>query len=179
MPVGSVTVPRLRNHARGERREGAVTLISHFSFLFSLSFLLCLIGAVSYNPSAPLSADSPEAAAPASSLASAGGSQNAPGSGICGVMVAAWGNAPANPPTYECVKIFDSTGQRLIATGVCSGMYGQFRIPLPPGRYLVDHSLVKSQPGVPLKAQPGSFAVDVSPGQWVNLAPKAPPGPIP
>ncbi len=127
----------------------------------------------SCSPSASLADDS------TSTLSGAGGSKGAADSGIYGAMVAAWGNAPANPPTYECVKIFDSSGERLIATGICSGTFAQFRIPLPPGRYLVDRSLLKPPPGAPLKAQPGSQTVDVAPGQWVNLSPKQPPGPIP
>jgi hypothetical protein len=28
-------------------------------------------------------------------------------------MVAGWGNPPANPPTYECVKVLDATGHVL------------------------------------------------------------------
>lgn len=135
------------------------------------------MGPVSSNPPVSLAANSPSAGATSSGTL-AGESQRTD-SGIYGAMVAAWGNAPANPPTYECVKIFDSAGQRLIATGVCSGMFGQFRIPLPPGRYLLDRSLLKNQPGVPPKAQPGSIVVDVNPGQWVNLAPTPPPGPVP
>ncbi len=94
-------------------------------------------------------------------------------------MVAAWGNAPANPPTYECIRIFDAAGRRLIATGVCSGTFAQFRIPLPPGRYLVDRSLLKSPPGTLAKPHAGSFTIEVGPGQWVKLAPKPLPGPVP
>jgi hypothetical protein len=89
-------------------------------------------------------------------------------------MVAAWGNAPAHPRSYPCVRIFDAAGRRLIATGVCSGTFAQFRIPLPPGRYLVDRSLLAG-PG----PQPGSFTVEVAPRQWVNLAPSPLPGPVP
>ncbi len=92
-------------------------------------------------------------------------------------MVAAWGNAPSNPPTYECIKIFDATGRKLIATGKCSGTFANFRIPLPPGRYVVDQSI--NVRGKAAGAQPGSKTVDVGPGQWVNLAPKSPPGPVP
>lgn len=144
------------------------SLVSHFSFLFSLCLIL-----VSCSPAASLAGDS------TSTLSGPGASQSGADSGIYGAMVAAWGNAPSNPPTYECVKIFDSSGERLIATGVCSGTFAQFRIPLPPGRYLVDRSLIKTPPGAQPKAQPGSQSVAVAPGQWVNLSPKAPPRPIP
>jgi hypothetical protein len=164
---GNATVLRRANQQSEGSIQGRLRPVSLLSFPCSLIFLLCLIGA-SCNQSAALAGN----ASPAES-------QEEPDSGIYGVMVAAWGNAPANPPTYECIRIFDSTGQRLIATGVCSGTYAQFRIPLPPGRYLVDRSLLKSQPGVPPKAHPGSLTVNVSRKQWVNLAPKQPPGPIP
>lgn len=106
------------------------------------------------------------------------GQQRAPDSGIYGAMVAAWGNAPSNPPTYECIKVFDAAGSKLIATGKCSGIFATFRVPLPPGRYIIDKGFtVQRTP--PSGPQPGSFAVDIAPGQWVHLAPKAPPGPVP
>lgn len=113
-----------------------------------------------------------------SAAAAAGTNQNAPDSGISGAMVAAWGNPPANPPTYQCVKIFDATGRNLIATGVCSGIWASFRVPLPAGRYLVDESNLKPGAG-PSEAAPGSIPVQVAPGQWVNIRPKSPPGPLP
>ena len=31
------------------------------------------------------------------------------GSGIYGYTVAEWGNPPANPPTTQCLKVFDSS----------------------------------------------------------------------
>jgi len=117
--------------------------------------------------------------APASSAAGSEPGQSSAESGIYGAMVSAWGNAPANPRTYECVKIFDASGQRLITRGVCSGMYAQFRIPLAPGRYLADYSQLREPRGIAPKAQPGSRTVDVSAGQWVNLAPKPPAAPVP
>ena len=39
-----------------------------------------------------------------SAAAAAGTNQNAPDSGISGAMVAAWGNPPANPPTYHASR---------------------------------------------------------------------------
>ncbi|HEV3109711.1 MAG TPA: hypothetical protein VGY99_04375 [Candidatus Binataceae bacterium] len=101
----------------------------------------------------------PTAPAPEASPAAAN-------SGIYGAMVAAWGNAPANPPTYECVRIFDAGGQKLVATGTCSGTWAQFRVPLVPGRYVVEKRGTRS-------------VIDVGPGQWVNLAPRQLPGPVP
>lgn len=87
-------------------------------------------------------------------------------SGVYGAMVAAWGNVPSNPPTYECVKIFDADGQRPVATGTCSGIWAQFRVPLAPGRYVVEKGGKRT-------------VIDVAPGQWVNLAPRPLPGPVP
>lgn len=103
----------------------------------------------------------------------------APDSGICGTMVAAWGNPPANPPAYRCVKVFDSTGQKLIATGVCSGLFGEFRIALPPGHYLIDKSAISELPGATIRPAAGSVSVEVEPGKWAQLAPRAPARPVP
>ncbi len=102
-----------------------------------------------------------------------------PDSGIYGTMVAAWGNPPANPPTYKCVRVFDSSGQSLVATGTCSGMYGEFRIPLAPGRYLVDKRPVVDARTSTLAPGTRSLAVEVRHGQWLRLEPSAPPGPVP
>src|SRR5260370_19308002 len=59
-------------------------------------------------------------------------------SGIRGTMVSAWGNPPANPPTYQCVRVFDATEKLLVAYGTCSGTSGEFRVPLPAEVYIVD-----------------------------------------
>jgi hypothetical protein len=104
--------------------------------------------------------------APDSSPMSASKESAAQRSGIRGAMVAAWGNAPANPPTYECVKIFDAAGQKLIATGICSGILGQFQVALPPGRYVVEKQRERT-------------TVEVAAGQWVDLSPREPTVPIP
>jgi hypothetical protein len=145
-----------------------------FYFMFSerqaCFFVLCVaLGLCSLFPFAAGAGSPPDSSSSAS----------APDSGIYGTMVAAWGNQPANPPTYKCVNVFDGGGQTLIATGLCSGIYGQFRIPLAPGRYVVDKSPVYTPHGAPLKPQPGSLTVEVRPGQWINLAPRPLPGPVP
>jgi hypothetical protein len=57
-------------------------------------------------------------------------------SGIYGYLVAAFGNPPANPPSTQCVTVYDSEGVNLIALGTCSGMFGDFHVPLAPWRYV-------------------------------------------
>ena len=97
-------------------------------------------------------------------LASAGDTQ-----GISGHMIAALGNAPAFSPTFECAKIFDESGQKLIATGTCSGTFAQFKVPLPSGRYLVEFKGI----------EPHRRVVTVADGKWTELGPKPPRGPVP
>jgi hypothetical protein len=130
--------------------------------------LLALLGVLfSCNQAGSLAAASGNTAvAPDSSPMIAGKKPAMAGSGIRGAMVAAWGNAPADPPTYECVKIFDALSQKLVATGTCSGIWGQFSVALPPGRYIVEK-------------QGARTAVAVAPGQWADLSPQQPPVPIP
>jgi hypothetical protein len=148
------------------RRDSLLYLVWALSFLFLTSAVSLAADITPLNPGIPGNDSSKP-------------DTRAPDCGISGAMVAAWGNAPANPPTYQCVKIFDSSGRHLIATGVCSGVFASFRVPLSPGRYLVDYGPTKSAPGMPVTAQRGSFAVVVNPGQWVKLKPKSPPGPVP
>jgi hypothetical protein len=60
-------------------------------------------------------------------------------SGIFGAFVKSYGNQPASaPPPSECIRVLDSSGKKLIATGVCGGIYAAFRVPLPPGNYLIE-----------------------------------------
>jgi hypothetical protein len=89
--------------------------------------------------------------------------------GISGHMVAALGNAPAIPPTFECAKIYDESGQKLIANATCSGAFAQFRVPLVSGRYLVEFKGI----------EPNRQIVSVSEGKWTELGPKPPRGPVP
>jgi hypothetical protein len=97
-------------------------------------------------------------------LALAGESQ-----GISGHLVAALGNAPAIPPTFECAKIYDERGQKLIASATCSGIFAQFKVPLASGRYLVEFKGM----------EPNRRIVSVSEGKWTELGPNPPRGPVP
>jgi hypothetical protein len=84
-------------------------------------------------------------------------------------MIAAWGNAPANSPSYQCAKIFDATGKKPIATATCSGTYGQFRVPLESGSYVVEFDGM----------EPHRQTIEVIEGRWTELGPKELPGPVP
>jgi hypothetical protein len=101
------------------------------------------------------------------------------GSGIYGYTVAAWGNPPANPPTTQCLKVFDLSGTNLIATGACSGVWGNFRVPLAPGRYVVETGGSWQPKNGAVTFVPDRKAVKVGVGQWVKLAPPSPPDPVP
>jgi hypothetical protein len=101
------------------------------------------------------------------------------GSGIYGYTVAEWGNPPANPPSTQCLKVFDSSATRLIATGTCSGVWGNFRVPLAPGRYVVETGGSWQSKNGAVTFVPNRKTVEVGAGQWVKLAPPSPPGPVP
>jgi hypothetical protein len=101
-------------------------------------------------------------------LALAAPARAAGSQGISGHMVAAMGNARANPPPYPCARIFDVTGKTLLATATCSGTFGQFRVPLARGKYLVEfHGMT-----------PHRQMIEVRNGHWTELGPKAPPAPM-
>jgi hypothetical protein len=117
--------------------------------------------------------------APASVEAGAGQPAGATDSGIRGAMVSAWGNPPANSPTYRCVKVFDATGKILVAEGTCSGTYGEFRIPLPADTYIVEAGgRWDNSSGKPVLI-PERRTVEIRNGQWVEIAPGGPGGPVP
>ena len=100
-------------------------------------------------------------------------------SGIRGSMTSAWGNPPANPPTYQCVKVFDATGKVLVAEGKCSGTYGEFRVPLPAGTYIVEAGgRWDNSSGKPL-LRPERKTVEIRNGQWVEITPHRPNRPVP
>ena len=92
-------------------------------------------------------------------------------SGIRGSMVSAWGNAPLNSPTYQCVRVFDATGRVLVANGTCSGTYGEFRIQLSAGTYVVEEGgrwdITSGKPVL----RPERKTVEVRAGHWVDITP--------
>ena len=102
-----------------------------------------------------------------------------PDSGIYGHMVTAWGNPPAEPPTYECVKVLAPTGQRVVATGTCAGLWGAFRIPLEPGQYIVETGGSWQTVGGAVRFVPRRRPVDIKAGEWLDLAPPTLPAPVP
>ena len=88
--------------------------------------------------------------------------------GISGHMAAAMGNAAANPRSYQCARIFNVTGKTLLATPTCSGTFGQFRVPLERGTYLVEFDGMT----------PHRQMIEVKKGRFTELGPKAPPAPM-
>jgi hypothetical protein len=106
-------------------------------------------------------------------------SQSMSDSGIYGYLTAAWGNPPANPPSTQCVTVYDSAGIDLVARGTCSGMFGNFRVPLAPGRYVVElGGSWESRNGTMLFV-PNRRTIEIGEDQWLKLAPPSPPGPVP
>jgi hypothetical protein len=100
-------------------------------------------------------------------------------SGIYGYLTAALGNAPANTSPTQCVKVYDSAGVNLVARGTCSGMFGNFRVPLVPGRYVVEVGGSSETRNGAVVFVPNRRAIEIRAGQWVKLAPPSPPGPVP
>jgi hypothetical protein len=100
-------------------------------------------------------------------------------SGIRGSMVSAWGNPPANPPTYLCVRVFDATGKVLVASGTCSGIYGDFRVPLPAGTYVVEAGGRWDISGGKPVLRPERKSVEIRNGNWVEITPHRPNAPVP
>jgi hypothetical protein len=102
-----------------------------------------------------------------------------PNSGIYGHMVAAWGNPPAQPPTYECVRVLDTTGHIVVAKGACSGLWGEFRVPLEPGQYIVEAGGRWETAHGAVRFVPHHRTVEIKAGEWVEIAPPTPPAPVP
>ena len=105
--------------------------------------------------------------------------QSTSSSGIYGRMTVALGNAPASPPTTACIKVYDSAGVTLIATGTCSGMLREFRIPLAAGQYVVEFGGSWESKNGAAVFVPQRRTLDIGPEQWIELAPPPPPGPVP
>jgi len=111
-------------------------------------------------------------------LPSAPSSAATPDSGIYGNIVAARGNPPTHRPA-QCLKVFDSSAVRLIKTGTCSGMWGNFRVGLAPGRYVVEIGGNWRSVNGAVTFVPNRRTVEVSAGQWVKVPPSLPAGPVP
>jgi hypothetical protein len=105
--------------------------------------------------------------------------QGAIDSGIYGHMAAAFGNAPANPPSVDCVKVYDAPGADLIARATCTGISRDFRVRLAPGRYVVEFGGSWQKQNGAMVFVPDRQSIDISEGQWVKIAPPSPPGPVP
>jgi len=161
---------------RGPRRHAR-----DYNFLgskFSASLILLLVLALNscFDGRSALLADN-ELAGSQSAGASAPANPN---SGIYGEKSAAWGNQPAAPAVYECVKVFDAVGQQVVATATCSGTWGDFRVPLPPGHYVIEAGGSWESFNGAVRFRPNRSTVEIKPAEWVKIAPaSAPPGPVP
>ena len=100
-------------------------------------------------------------------------------SGIYGHVTAALGNAPANPPSTECVKVYDATGVNLIARATCTGIMHDFRVPLAPGRYVVELGGSWEPKNGAMTFVPNRRTIEIGAEQWINLSPPSRPGPVP
>lgn len=118
-------------------------------------------------------------AVPSSIGIQTGSSRSHPDSGIYGHMVTAWGNPPAEPPTYECVRVLDPTRQRVVAKGTCSGLWGEFRIPLEPGQYIVEAGGGWETVNGAIRFVPHHRTVEIKAGEWIEIAPPTLPAPVP
>jgi len=127
----------------------------------------------------PVTAGASASAVPTSTATQTDSSSSHPNSGIYGHMVAAWGNPPAQPPTYECVRVLDTTGQIVVAKGTCSGLWGEFRVPLEPGQYIVEAGGRWETVHGAVRFVPHQRTVEIKAGEWVEMAPPTPPAPVP
>lgn len=100
------------------------------------------------------------------------------GSGIYGWRISAWGNPPAESPAYACLKVLDSM-HREVAIGRCSGIWQQFRVPLPPGHYILEMGSTLRQTDSGVRFVPRRQEFDIKPGEWLKIAPPPPNGPVP
>jgi hypothetical protein len=100
-------------------------------------------------------------------------------SGIYGHLARGFGNAPANPPSTECVKVYDATGTNLIARATCTGMMRDFRVQLAAGRYVVEFGGRWQPKSGRVVFVPERRTIDVGRGQWIKLTPPPLPGPVP
>src|SRR5262249_41083237 len=118
-------------------------------------------------------------AVPTSTATQTDSSSSHPNSGIYGHMVAAWGNPPAQPPTYECVRVLDTTGQIVVAKGTCSGLWGECGVRSEPGQYIVEAGRRWEAVHGAVRFVPHQRTVEIKAGEWVEMAPPSPPAPVP
>ncbi len=116
------------------------------SALIAIAILALLPAKTCADPTgAPRGKDNASAAPP-----NGGGLQ----SGVYGFSGALKGGASLSGVIGECIWIYDSTNRRQVAKGNCDE--GKFRVPLPPGQYVV------RGPG-------GNQKIDVKPHKWIKI----------
>ena len=127
----------------------------------------------------PMAAGENDSTVPSPTVMQTGQSSSHPDSGIYGHMIAAWGNPPAQPPTYECVRVIDTVRQIVVAKGICSGLRGEFHVPLEPGKYMVEAGGKWETTAGVMRFVPHHQTVEIKAGEWVEIAPPTPPAPVP
>lgn len=127
----------------------------------------------------PTAAGENASTVPSPTVMQTGQSSSHPDSGIYGHMIAAWGNPPAQPPTYECVRVIDTVRQIVVAKGICSGRWGEFRVPLEPGKYIVEAGGRWETTAGVMRFVPHHQTVEIKAGEWLEIAPPAPAAPVP
>ncbi len=153
---------------------------SKLSQFIPAMFLLAAI-TTACNVSGVQSATPSSSGAPESQPTVPGSPTPAGGSaGIFGHLVGAWGNPPANMPATKCVKVFDASGTNLVTEGTCTGMWRNFRVPLEPGPYVVEFGgHWERAPDGSTRFVPERRTVQIQSGQWMDISPPGPPGPVP
>lgn len=180
-------------YARGlaQKVEGPDLVLRGFEsvvathFIALIRWLMPLAAAISLLSACNASQERRRARAVESSVSSAS-SQGQPSSasapsrqGIKGQMVVAWGNAPAELPDVKCVKVYDAAERSLVAEGVCRGASRSFSVPLEPGEYVVElGGHWEPDPTGRPRYVPERRRVSVTSGNWVDLSPPGPPGPV-
>ncbi|MGH7905836.1 MAG: hypothetical protein ACREP6_04335 [Candidatus Binataceae bacterium] len=139
-----------------------VALITISAGLVALS-IGCQRPAINDPPSNPVAA--------AHSMAAHVKPARASGSGIYGTIVADWGNKPAHAPSFECVTVLDAGGRHVVAHGVCSDEWERFKVPLSPGKYIVEVGGHWEGKGANAHYVSNQKTIEVKPGKWVKIKP--------
>jgi hypothetical protein len=159
--------------------RGRIKSLCFFLLLLLLAFTPAVWALDCIHCGEPGTAGRSASTVPTPTVMQAGPSSSHPNSGIYGHMIPAWGNPPAQLPTYECVRVLDTVQQIVLAKGICSGLRGEFRVPLEPGEYIVETGgRWETADGV-VRFVPHHRTVEIKAGEWVEIAPPTPPAPVP
>jgi pimeloyl-ACP methyl ester carboxylesterase len=152
--------------------------VSHFAFLqdpvmFNESLLHFL--APEDNRTDPVS----PTVAPSASNEDVNQSGRGDDSGIAGSLAGPFGNPPAQaPPDVECIKVLDAASGAIVARGVCSGIYQSFRVPLAPGKYVVEFGGSSEAKNGVAVFRPYREVIEIKRHTWISISSPVPPNPI-